>query len=312
MKIRISTFGLLIILIFTALIENPWRARAQSGESRVFLPILQDRFESGDGDVKGVVIDAVGGSPIIGAMVCFDGVCDQTDNKGTYKLNNIPAGSQYFNASADTYYSIGRWADVVANQDTQFNFVMSQILSISKVRMRIVTTWSTNPCWPTDATPPCASPAYENDLDAFLWVTTTGITTTLIVNVSREQCIQYPYACKENDAREGTGPETIAVQEFKPGANYYFGVLNYNQYQPPVPSINATEASVGVYDEQGLINTFTVPPSGTGNFWYVFSMDASGVIHPQNCIIELSPSVGLLPDCNLQSTKKIQKMPQKP
>jgi hypothetical protein len=312
MKIKIWTYGLLIILIFNVVIKSPWRAKAQSGEDRVFLPIVHDRFDTGPGEVKGIVIDAVGGSPLSGATVCFEGKCDQTDNKGSYKLTDIPAGSQYINASATNYYSIGRWADVITNQETQFNLVMSQILSISQVRMRIVTTWSTNPCWPMDANPPCLSPAYENDLDAYLWVTTPGIVPTLVKDVSREQCTSYPYACKENDAREGTGPETIAVQDFKPGSNYYFGVLNYNQYQPPVPLMRATQAFVGVYDEQGLITTFAVPPTGAGNFWYVFSMDASGAIHPQNCIIELSPSEGTLPDCNLQPAQKMQKIPRKP
>ena len=312
MKIKNWSFGLLIILIFTILIENPWRAKAQSGKGQVFLPILHDRFDNGSGDVKGIVIDAVGGSPLSGATVCYEGSCDQSDDKGSYKLTGILAGGQYFNASADNYYSIGRWADVIANQETQVNLVMSQILHLSQVKMRIVTTWSANPCWPIDVNPPCISPAYENDLDAFLWVTTPGIAPTLVENVSRAQCTSYPYACKENDAREGTGPETIAVQDFKPGSNYYFGVMNYNQYQPTVPPMRATQAFAGIYDEQGLISTFSVPPIGAGNFWYVFSMDASGAIHPQNCIIELSPSEGTLPDCNLQPAQNVHKMPQKP
>jgi hypothetical protein len=312
MKNKIYFYSLLVIsgLIFAIVIH--WQAKAQSGEARVFLPILHDRFDTGTGDIKGEVIDAVGGSPVPGAMVCYQNNCIQTNNKGTYKLTGIPAGGQYFFASASDYYSLGRWADVIANQETLLNLVMSQILSISQVKMRIVTTWSTNPCWPSDANPPCVPPAYENDLDAFLWVTNTGIAPTLVKDVSRTQCTGYPYACKENDAREGTGPETIAIQDIKPGTNYYFGVLNYNQYQPPVPPMSATQAFVGVYDEQGLISTFSVPPTGTGNFWYVFSMDDSGVIHPQNCIIELSPSEGTLPDCNQQPSGKMQKLPLKP
>jgi Carboxypeptidase regulatory-like domain len=305
-KTRIYCLFILLSLIFS--IGVPGAAIAQSGESQIFLPILYNRFDTGFGDIKGNVIDAVSGSPVSGAKVCFEDNCTQTDENGSYNISGIPAGGQYFHASAATYYSIGRWADVIANQEKQVNLVMSQILSISQVTMRIITTWSTNQFWP---------PAnYENDLDAFLWVTTSGIAPQLVwdatPNVSIAQCTSYPNACKENDAREGTGPETIAIQILTPGSTYYFGVLNYNQYQPDVPAISETEASIGVYSEQGLMETFSVPSKGDGNFWYVFSMDDSGVIHPQNCIIELSPSEATLPDCNLQPTGKMQKMPLKP
>jgi hypothetical protein len=308
MKIKPRIFYPFIILSLILGMEIPRQAIAQSGQHQIFLPVLHDRFDTGPGDIKGEVIDAVSGSPVADAMVCYEKNCVQTDENGAYKLTGIPAGGQYFYASAATYYSIGRWADVIAHQEVQLNLVMSQILSISQVTMRIITTWSSNQFWP---------PAnYENDLDAFLWVTTSGIAPQLVwdatPDVSIAQCTSYPNACKENDAREGTGPETIAIQILTPGSTYYFGVLNYNQYQPDVPPIIETQAAIGVYNEQGLMETFVIPSKGEGNFWYVFSMDDTGAIHPQNCIIELSPSEGTLPDCNLQSTQKMQKMPRKP
>ena len=308
MKIITWIFCLILVLGLIVAVENPWQAKAQSGETQLFFPVLHGRFDTGSGDIKGEVIDATSGLPLAGATVCFEKNCAQTDEKGIYKLTGIPAGGQYFHASAVTYYSVGRWANVIANQEGQLNLVMSQILSISQVTMRIVTTWSTNQFWP---------PAnYENDLDAFLWVITSGIAPQLIwdatPDVSIAQCTSYPNACKENDAREGTGPETIAIQILTPGSKYYFGILNYNQYQPDVPFMSETQASVGVYNEQGLMANYTVPNKGDGNFWYVFSMDDTGTIHPQNCIIELSPSEGTLPDCSLQPAQRFQKMPKKP
>jgi hypothetical protein len=307
-----------LFLVFNLIIviEIPRQAKAQTGDKLVFLPVTYNRFNSGPGIVKGNVIDATSGSMLPGATVCYEITCVQTDRNGFYEFTNIPAGAQFLTAKAPEYYPVGRWTNVIAYQDNQLNFVMSQVLSISRVTMRIVTTWSTNPCWPLASDPTCLPPAHENDLDAFLWVTTTGITPTLVWNpdedVSITQCTSYPNACKENDARQGTGPETIAVQRFTPGSHYYFGVLNYNQYQPDVPPVSQTQASVGVYTDQGLVDTFTVPDAGDGNFWYVFSMDDSGAIHPQNCIIELSPSVETLPDCNLQPTHMNLKLPKKP
>jgi hypothetical protein len=302
---RIFYWFIISGLILT--VENPLHAGAQSGETQVFLPVTYNRFNSGPGIVAGEVIDASSGLAFSGnkvAKVCYEDNCIITDGVGMFQFTDVPAGAQYFRASADNYYSVGMWSNIIAYQENQLNIVMSQILSISKVKMRIVTSWSTNQLWP---------PAnYENDLDAFLWVTTAGITPTLVKDVSRTQCTNYPYACKENDARRGTGPETIAIQDFKPGSSYYYGVLNYNQYQPDVPPVIQTQASIGVYTEQGLIDTFSVPNTGIGNFWYVFSMDDTGVIHPQNCIIELSPAEGSLPDCSLQPVQRIQKMPKKP
>jgi hypothetical protein len=315
MKIINRIFCLFIVFGISLAVQNPWRAGAQSGEIQVFLPVTYNRFNAGPGIVAGKVIDASSGLPFSGskvAKVCYEDNCTKTDEAGMFQFTNIPAGAQYFHASADNYYFVGMWFNIIAYQENQLNIVMSQNLSISKVKMRIVTTWSTNPCWPIGVNPPCAAPSHENDLDGFLWVTTAGITPTLVKDVSRTQCTSYPYACKENDARQGTGPETIAIQDFKAGSNYYYGVLNYNQYQPDVPLMSVTEASVGVYNEQGLMDTFSVPDKGDGNFWYVFSMDDTGVIHAQNCIIQLSPSAGTLPDCGLQPARRIQKMPKKP
>ncbi len=298
---------LYLVLSMLVAVENTWQARAQSGEMLVFLPVTYNHFNSGPGVVRGKVIDATSGLAFSGdqvATICYEKNCIHSDAAGSFQFAGIPAGAQYFRASAGSYYSVGRWMNVIAFQENQLNLVMSQILSISQVKMRIVTTWSTNQFWP---------PAnYENDLDAFLWVTTAGIMPMLIKDVSRTQCTSYPYACKENDARQGTGPETIAIQDFKPGSNYYFGVLNYNQYQPDVPSMRDTQAFISVYNEQGLIDTFAVPNQGDGNFWYAFSMDDAGSLHVQNCIIELSPSAGTLPDCNLQPGLNLPKMPRKP
>jgi hypothetical protein len=319
MKIKTGFIGLFLVFSLNIATEVPRPTRGQSGSVQVFLPVTYSHFDSGPGVVKGVVIDATNGSAIQVATICYEKNCVHTDQAGRYQFVDISAGAQYFHATATDHYPVGRWTNVKPYQENQLNIAMSPKFSISKVAMRIVTTWSANPCWPVDSNPPCLSPAYENDLDAFLWVTTAGIKPTLVwnsdPNVSITQCTSYPNACKENDAREGTGPETIAIQAFTAGSSYYFGVLNYNQYQPPVPPMSGTQASVSVYNvynDQGLIDTFDVPNIGTGNFWYVFSLDAAGNIHPQNCIIELSPFDGTLPDCSLKPTGRAPRMPEKP
>ena len=246
MKIKTGFIGLFLVFSLNIVTEVPRPTGGPSGSVQVFLPVTYSHFDSGPGVVKGVVIDATNGSAIQGATICYEQNCVQTDQAGKYQFADIPAGAQYFHATAPDHYSMGRWTNVRAYQENPLNIVMSQILSISQVTMRIVTTWSTNPCWPAENNPPCSSPAYENDLDAFLWVTTGGITPTLVwnsdPNISITQCTSYPNACKENDARQGTGPETIAIQAFTAGSSYFFGVLNYNPYQPPVPPLSGTQA----------------------------------------------------------------------
>ena len=70
-------------------------------------------------------------------------------------------------------------------------------------------------------------------------------------------------------------------------AFYYYGVYNVNYpYDPEhLPDLRELGATVALYGEEGLIQLFTVPLTGEGNFWYVFNLDESGFLTITNCMI---------------------------
>ncbi|MCX5816490.1 MAG: hypothetical protein NTX75_09670 [Proteobacteria bacterium] len=88
----------------------------------------------------------------------------------------------------------------------------------------------------------------------------------------------------------GYGPETITVNQFTIG-NTRYAVYNYTGS----PSITASSAVVVVKDANGnVITTYTVPTTGTGDWWKVFLVQASsgssGTLYTLNSINSISDS----------------------
>jgi hypothetical protein len=156
------------------------------------------------------------------------------------------------------------------------------------IKMRFVLTWDPTPAWPNPGSPSESTP---NDLDAHLWL--SALIPAHVSSQNQGDCTNYPNACLEVDYQLGFGPETVAIRELEV-AKYFYGVLNYYQDYPGVPPITKSAAKVQIYDENGLVQAFQAPTSGQGDFWYVFSMDQSGSITPQNCILYYS---GGVPKC---------------
>jgi hypothetical protein len=261
----------------------PW-VSAQ-GTAPIYLPIIASNFLTGPGKITGKVIDASQPDfPIQGAQICVDSTnCATTDVNGIYGIESVLSGGRIATVIADKYATTTSFVEVVANQTATLNFALSPDLSASNVLMRTVVTWSPTKFWPPDNWP--------NDLDAYLWI--DAQLPTLVFSANRGDCTVYPYACLEADYTEGFGPETIAIGngggQLISGATYYFGVYNFNQgFSSSVPPITQTSARVQVYNQAGIMETFEVPPTGSGDFWYVYSMDDTGKITPVNCITTLS------------------------
>lgn len=251
------------------------------GTAPIYLPVIASNFLTGPGKVTGKVIDASQPDlPIQYAQVCVDSTnCASSDASGIYSIESVLSGGRSAAVSADKYTSTTSFVEVIANQTTTLNFALSPDLAASNVLMRSVVTWSSNPSWPPDD--------WSNDLDAYLWMDSQ--LPQLIFSADHGDCTVYPYACLEADVIQGFGPETIAIGKMTSGATYYFGVYNYNQgFSSSVPPITQTGARVQVYNQAGIMETFEVPPTGNGDFWYVYKMDDTGTITPVNCITTLS------------------------
>lgn len=162
---------------------------------------------------------------------------------------------------------------------------MTQQLIINDIAIRFIVTWRTEQTWPPDGV--------ENDLDSQLWMVIPpdiGIPTHIYPATDHSgDCSHYPDACIKRDARTGSGPETVDIRLLHPNTTYYFGVLNYNASYPGVPPITQSLAKIQVYNQDGLMQSLNVPTSGTGDLWYAFMMDSSGIITPTNCITTMPP-----------------------
>jgi hypothetical protein len=262
------------------------------------------QFDTGPGTVAGKVLEVREGSPMADANVCYKGVCDKTDAKGEYSIAGIPAGAQYLTATFEGYVPTSQRAGVEAKKTVTLNFAMSPyFLSTENVILRIVLIWGDTQFWP---------PNIENDLDAYWWIDSTlDFRIPSEVEPFNGDCTgPFPDSCLETDKRQGFGPETIAINEFHKGTSYY-GVLNFNAAYAGVPPITQSEAQVQLYDETGLYETFTVPTSGTGDFWYVFKVTSDGnnaVIEPVNCITTYT---GGIPSCSpTRSLTELVRLPK--
>jgi hypothetical protein len=226
------------------------------------------------------------------ATVCLEGYsqpsdyCDDTDDNGAYRIRALekgggyilPSGSQRFVAISDGFITVVDRAIIVYGQETLLNFALTPELISGDVRMRIVLTWDEASSWPPDN--------YPNDLDAHAWLNINNNVFYHVWYGNRETCPEPPYIYLENDVTHGSGPESIALCRLEGAGSYKYGVHNVYQGLNGVPLITQTDARVRVYDrENGLVLDENVPVTGSGNFWYVFSMNDQGVITVEDCIV---------------------------
>jgi hypothetical protein len=269
----------LVILFF--LLGTGSSAAAGDGYA-LFLPMMSMNWVNTPGNIYGVVSDAVNLQPVDGVSVCYRGTCTLTNGLGEYTLTNLPPVYVVLDATKDTYIAQSTGITVFGNQTVILNIVISQELKYNDVALRFILTWRTEQSWPPDS--------IENDLDSHVWISAL-LPWHIDPSDNRGSCVNYPYACVEVDARTGSGPETVDIRQLQPNTTYYYGVLNYNAGYAGVPPITESKAKVQVFDTSGLIHTYNVPTIGSGELWYVFMINSSGILTPTNCITTLPPDV---------------------
>lgn len=298
MRISNRTYWLALVMVLLCLglvypTGSTQPAQAQDlgpYDLRVVLPAVMNGYRQGPGDLSGKVVDASteNQAAVPGASVCYGTQCATTNASGYYELKNLPGGGVNLYVSAVGFIPLEQSVNVLAFKTTTANIALSRPLAAGNIATRIVLTWDPTPYWGP----------YENDLDAHLWLNIPNPPTHISAD-DRGDCTTLPNACLGENVRRGFGPETIDISGLKI-ATYYYGVLNYNQYQPGVPTITRSKAQVQLYDRDGAVMTFKAPTTGEGNFWYVFSMVSvdgkAAVITPVNCITDL-PAEGQIPQC---------------
>ncbi|NVO11590.1 MAG: hypothetical protein HXX16_16630 [Bacteroidales bacterium] len=220
--------------------------------------IMEDVFQERDNNVFTIrFFDAVTGDPVEGAEIMIQNIGTfTTDSAGRAIFPRQPDGFLKAIFKKKGYISAIAEIDVAAETILRNRYYVSPTLNIDQ--FRVVLSWDQQP----------------EDLDAhFVKENSYHISyrNTRVLNDGSGQL--------DRDDMDGYGPETITVAQLSPDANYLFFVKNYSaEINPSAPSINSSKATVWVFGNNKLINTFHIPSNVTGDTWPVFKIVQGQVI----------------------------------
>lgn len=259
--------------------------------TNTYLPVIFNNFQAGPALISGVVYDATIGKAngaLAGAKVCIQNTtnCETSESDGSYSLGGINNGPQTVVVTLDGYSTLVRQVYATTYDGTPQSITTLDLAlsanDLSGNQYRIVLTWGGPDIQAVDLDGnlwlPAATPYYVNQISGN--------------NAGKGNCSAFPDACIDIDSVDGSQPETIRITQAHPGT-YIYAVKNYDaghyDYDPPLSQSNA---HVDVYDANGLIASFDVPPSSDDKavYWYVFDLDAvNGNLTPVNTISSAYP-----------------------
>jgi uncharacterized protein YfaP (DUF2135 family) len=218
------------------------------------------------GSISGKVTNAQTGQPLPGATVQLmqNGVVlrtTTTNATGDYTFSELASGTYTLEVSAPNFVTSTRGnVQVITGQNTLLNFVLSPVPG--RGELRLVLTWG----------------QFPSDLDSHLWLPVGN--PFHIFYLRKGNVNACPFAMLDVDDTSSFGPETITISRRFTGV-YVYAVHNFSGS----PAITTSQARVEVFDERGLLKTFSVPTTGTGLWWRVLTIDgATGNITEINAI----------------------------
>ncbi len=269
-----------------------------------FILMLDDILVSTDvnpsgGTLSGMVTNALDGTPIEGALVEVAGLSDYTNAQGNYTIENVPAGALTSNFMGTptvgtnpltvqfTDLSTGNTQLVTCSASGFITYSNSQVsiptggtatldISLSPTitgnEMRFIVNWGANP----------------SDLDSHLQTPEIEGTVYHVYYSSQGSATSAPYAALDHDVTEGFGPETMTIYDFFTGTYYYY----IHKYAGE-GEITTSGAVVQIYNESGLIQTLQAPITGTGDYWFIGTIDGtSQTLNIVNTIQDTEPGTG--------------------
>ena len=251
------------LILLSQLFLNPSLAQPSAGS-----PKIEDQFAELDNEVVLRFFDAVTGRPLANAQIDFEGQREYTDRLGAVRFQvpqDLPP-SDYrtsVNIVKDGYLSVDIPVVFMAGSLWNNRFSVSSQLSSSK--FRIVLDWGKKP----------------RDLDAHL--IKKNMDNQDVYHISfHDMKLHEDRARLDIDDKNGEGPETITIKELDNSANYRYFIHDYsNKSKKRSKDLSESKAHVSIYDERGLVRTFSVPYGETGVIWDVFEI-RQGEIIPVN------------------------------
>ncbi len=237
----------------------------------------------GGATITGTIINSQTGNGLANATVSFsrnlsatsseDAELQTTTNSsGQFTISNAPTGIFICIIEADGFFAANLNTFTIS---TGNNTIGDQTIveEVASGELRVVLTWGLSP---TDLDSHLTGPTSSTDRFHIYWSNKNHESD---VNLDTDDVTSY-------------GPETTTIKNFYVGM-YRYSVHNYSdQSTSGGNGINQSPASVSVYDETGLRQTFAAPAfTGTGNTWRVFEMDVTSTtwsIRPINTYVQAS------------------------
>jgi len=243
-----------LIVAITLLISFlPSRAQHQKMDQ-----IMEDVFQERDNNIFTIrFFDALTGDPVEGAKVLFENIGSFTsDTAGRVMFPRQPDGLLKAIFKKQGYISALVEIDVAAETILRNRYFVSPVMNIEQ--FRVVLTWDQQP----------------EDLDAhFVKANSYHISyrNTRVLNDGTGQL--------DRDDMDGFGPETITVEQIDADAGYVFFVKNYSlEINPSAPPLSSSKATVWVFGNNKLLNTFHIPTDHNGDTWQVFKIEQGQVV----------------------------------
>ncbi len=229
--------------------------------------------------VQGTVRNASNGQPLAGATVTVVGTSlgATTGADGSFTLNNVPAGPQTLRASATGFLSADVALTVTGGQTLTQNLSLSPVLQSGELRMTLN--------WTRDAS------RRPNDLDTHLTGPHPDGSSCFHVYYSNQGSLTAaPFALLEVDNINAAGDppaETIRLSRLTPGI-YRLYIHNYSG--ETADGLAQSRATVQIVGSGGQVFSQSVP-SGTGNYWTVFTLNGqTGAVTGVNQLAGSAPS----------------------
>ncbi len=245
-------------------IEAPGYTTYEEENLVVRVDRVVDRTLLGPNQVNGQVVNSQTGQGLDAALVAFirpedsndnPHLIDVADNMGFFNIQDAPNG--LFRLCIRKVGFLEFCQENV--QITGGTFALDPI-ALAEIppagSIRIVLTWGQSP----------------NDLDSHLTGPLGSSARFHVYYANRSG----GDATLDHDDTNSFGPETITITDPEDGM-YRYSVHNFSdQSSTGGQGIAASPTRVQVYNEQGLLKSYTAPAAGNGNTWRVFETTVSG------------------------------------
>jgi 5-hydroxyisourate hydrolase-like protein (transthyretin family) len=189
-----------------------------------------------------------------------------TNHNGRYLTDSAIVGTYTLMIEADNFFT--SYIDNFVIESGPINNLapITIVQKLSASLLRIVLTWGKTPY----------------DLDSHFTGPIANSSSRFhiyyLANAYNPRGTGIPDIRLDADGTSGFGPETITINRFQVGT-YRYSVFNYiDQTDEGGLGISNSPASVNIYDQNGLVQSFYPPvfTPGGGNAWAVFEIISSG------------------------------------